>query len=81
MSLLIEDAETVATIRRLADRDGRTPEDVVRQAVKAAAVVAADHAPIPLRQRFQAIGDEWAKVEKTGEKADKAFFDSLGGDL
>jgi hypothetical protein len=49
MSLLIEDAETVATIRRLADRDGRTPEDGVRQVVKAAAVVAADHAPTPLR--------------------------------
>jgi len=37
MSLSIEDANIVAAIRELADKAGRSPENVVREAVAAAA--------------------------------------------
>jgi len=32
-----------------------------------------------LVERLKAIGDRYARYRETGRKADKAFFDDLGG--
>lgn len=69
----------MATVRRLADRDGRNPDDVARQAVKAAA-----EREVETQRRRSAIAElqrEYASWPATGLKADKAFFDDLGGGL
>ncbi len=34
---------------------------------------------IALLERLKRIGDRYARYRKTGRKADKAFFDDLGG--
>ncbi len=40
-----------------------------------------DNEKLPLRIRLKKITDEIAKYPDTGEKADKAFFDELSGEL
>ena len=79
MSLTIKDAETVGLIHRLARESGSSAEEIVRRAMKAE-----EEREERVRQRMEAIRDlqeSWAKVPKSGLKADKAFFDDLGGDL
>jgi antitoxin VapB len=83
MSLTIEDPETVAAIRRLADESEQSVEEVLRdavEAVRAARRVRDDR----LAKRMAALKDiqeRYARMPKSGLKADKAFFDEIGGNL
>lgn len=79
MSLTINDAETVGLIHRLARESGSSAEEIVRRAMKAE-----EEREERVRQRMEAIRelqDRYASWPDSGLKADKAFFDDLGGGL
>jgi antitoxin VapB len=79
MGLVITDAETIGLIRRLAQESGSTTEEVVRRAIKAEQE--REERVRTLMQAAEEIQESWAAVPKSGLKADKAFFDDLGGHL
>lgn len=79
MGLTIRNTETVETIHRLARESGSTAEDVVRRAMEAEA-----EREKQVRQRMaeiKVLQDRYASWPDSGLKADKAFFDDLGGGL
>ncbi|KQT64284.1 MULTISPECIES: type II toxin-antitoxin system VapB family antitoxin [unclassified Aureimonas] len=79
MSLTIRNAETVDMIQRLARESGSTAEDVVRRAMEAELLrqVEVDR----IFRDVTRIQEEFASLPPTGLKADKAFFDDLGGNV
>ena len=79
MSLLIDDEDTVAAIRRLAGETGRSEADVVRMAVEAESQRAEEAAR--RHRAIRSLQDEVRSWAPTGMAADKAFFDDLGGGL
>ena len=79
MSLLIDDENTVAAIRRLAGETGRSEADVVRMAVEAEARRTEEAAR--RHRAIRRLQDEVGGWARTGLTADKAFFDDLGGSL
>jgi antitoxin VapB len=79
MSLLIDDPETVAAIEALADSKKLSVADAVKDAITNEQLRVAQHAE--RRARMKALGDKIAQYPPTGLKADKVFFDELGGNL
>lgn len=79
MGLMIRDIETIDTIQRLARESGSTAEEVVRRAMQAEEE--REERVRELTQAAKEIQTRWAAVPKSGLKADKAFFDDLGGGL
>jgi antitoxin VapB len=79
MAFSIKDEATDAAVRRLAKLKNKSLTDAVREAAENEYRRA--RAEIPLVERLKAIGDRYAAYPKTGEKADKAFYDQLGDDL
>ncbi len=84
MAFHIRDPETDRIVRDLASKTGATLTDAVREAAaeKLARVERmrerADKRP--LRDQIREIQERVAARGKTGQKADKAFFDWLSGD-
>jgi antitoxin VapB len=79
MTLSIRDAATDRLVRTLAKRKGVGLTEAIRLAVGAELGRLDDEQP--LRQRVAAIRRAVLARRRTGERADKAFFDDLSGDL
>lgn len=79
MPLYIKDDETADLVATLARQRGVTKQAAVRLAVTAELERAAQ--TIPLRDRMAAWRAQHPMPPATGNKADKAFFDALSGDL
>jgi antitoxin VapB len=79
MSLLIDDPDTLAAIEALADSTNLSIADAVKTAITNEQLRMAQHAE--RLARMKALGDKIAEYPPTGLKADKAFFDELGGNL
>ena len=79
MSLLIDDPETLAAIAALAASKKLSTEDAVRDAVERERERLEHEASFA--RRMKALGDKIAQYPPTGLKADKVFFDELGGNL
>ena len=78
MPLFIKDAETTELVTALANLRGVSKKEAVRQAVSAE--LARTVRPVPIRQRLEQFWADHPLPAKTGEVADKAFFDDLSGD-
>jgi antitoxin VapB len=78
MTLSIRDAATDKLVRALAKRKGVGLTEAVRLAVGAELSRLDDERP--LRERVAAIRRAVVARGRTGERADKAFFDELSGD-
>ena len=79
MPLYIKDDATAALVAELAKKRGVSKQDAVRLAVQAELERIAE--AIPLRERIATWRKEHPLPPPTGQKADKAFFDDLSGDL
>jgi len=79
MPLYIKDDATAALVAQLAKQRGVSKQDAVRLAVQAELDRIAE--AIPLRERIAAWRREHPMPPPTGQKADKAFFDDLSGEL
>ena len=79
MTLSIRDAATDKLVRALAKRKGVGLTEAVRLAVGAELSRLDDERP--LRERVAAIRRAVVARGRTGERADKAFFDDLSGGL
>jgi antitoxin VapB len=74
MAVHIKDKETDRLVRRLAAHEKVGLTEAVKRAV------AQRLSSCLLLQRVRAIQDDVAGYPKTGQKADKAFFDAISGD-
>lgn len=79
MPLYIKDDVTAELVAQLAQLRGLTKQDAVRLAVQAELDRARQ--AVPLRERFAALRAVHPLPPRTGETADKAFFDDLSGGL
>lgn len=79
MPLYIKDNTTAELVAQLAKKRGVSKQDAVRLAVQAELERIAE--AIPLRERIAAWRKEHPMPPLTGQKADKAFFDDLSGEL
>ena len=77
--LYIKDDATAELVAQLAKKRGVSKQDAVRLAVQAELDRIAG--AIPLRERIEAWRKEHPMPPPTGQKADKAFFDDLSGEL
>lgn len=79
MAFSVEDEATDAAVRRLAKIKNKDLAETIREAVEK------EYAEInredSLVDRLGRLGDRLAAYPSTGLKADKAFFDDLGGNL
>lgn len=75
MTLSIKDPKAVAAIESLALLKGASLDDAVREACERELERLQHKATF--MERIKPIQDEFAKYPRTGEKADKAFYDSL----
>lgn len=78
MPFHIADPETDRIVRELARLTGRSLTDTVRQAARAE--LERLHRSVPLTERLARLSQEIRSHGTTGQRADKAFFDSLSGD-
>ncbi|MCB8879099.1 type II toxin-antitoxin system VapB family antitoxin [Acidisoma cellulosilytica] len=78
MPLYIKDNETARLVAELAAERGITKQAAVRLAVKAE--LSRTAASLPLRQRMSVWRAQHPLPAATGDRADKAFFDSLDGE-
>lgn len=78
MAYSIKDPETDRIIRELARVKGKPILDSIREACENE--LKRESAKIPLWDRLQPLVRRVASARKTGERADKAFFDELSGD-
>ncbi len=78
MPLYIKDDETARLVAKLAALRGVSKREAVRMAVQAELDRAAE--AIPLRERFAALRRAHPLPPRTGQTADKAFFDELSGE-
>ena len=78
MPLYIRDDVTAGLVAELAKQRGFTKQDAVRVAVTAE--LERSKAAIPLRQRFADLRAAHPLPPKTGQQADKEFFDGLSGE-
>jgi antitoxin VapB len=78
MPLYIKDDATANLVAKLAKLRGTTKQAAVHSAVQAELDRAAE--AIPLRERFAALRRTHPLPPRTGEVADKAFFDDLSGE-
>lgn len=79
MPLYIKDDATAELVAQLAKKRGVSKQAAVRLAVQAELERITE--AIPLRERIAAWRNEHPMPPPTGQKADKAFFDDLSGDL
>jgi antitoxin VapB len=79
MTLSIRDKATDALVRRLAKKKQVGLTEAVRLAV--ANELGRLEQEAPLRDRIAALRRSIVARGRTGETANKAFFDALGGDL
>ena len=76
--LQIRDLRVDALARQLAKRRKSSMTEAVRVALENE--LARMEAPLPLRERLSPLIDRLASRPRTGAKADKGFFDELGGE-
>jgi antitoxin VapB len=76
--LYIKDDTTAALVAELAKKQGVSKQDAVRMAVQAE--LARITQAVPLRERIAAWRKEHPMPLRTGQKADKSFFDDLSGE-
>lgn len=79
MAFSVKDATTDAAVRRLAKLKNTSLTDTIREAVVNEYQRAMGD--IPLQERLAALSRRYQAYPKTGEAADKSFFDDLSGDL
>jgi len=79
MPLYIKDDYTAGLVDQLARLRGLSKQDAVKMAVQAELDRAANL--VPLRDRFAAVRAEHPLPPSTGERADKAFFDEVAGEI
>jgi antitoxin VapB len=79
MPLYIKDDATAELVAQLAKKRGVSKQDAVRLAVQAELERIAQ--AVPLRERIAAWRKDHPMPPPTGQKADKAFFDDLSGEL
>lgn len=77
MPLYIKDDATAELVTQLAKLRGLSKQDAVKLAVRAELDRTAP--AVPLRDRFAALRAAHPLPPRTGEVADKAFFDELSG--
>jgi len=78
MAFHVRDQQTDAMVRELARKRQIGLTDAIRIAV--GAELRRDVEATPLLERIRAIRAEVSRRNRTGLKADKAFFDELSGD-
>ena len=78
MTFYVKDPATDRAVRRLAKLKGKTLTETIREAVEKE-YTALDRKK-PLRERLRPLQERVAKIPRTGEVADKAFYDELSGD-
>lgn len=78
MAFHVRDRETDALVRELARKRQVGLTDAVKLAVSAE--LRRDVEATPMLERIRAICTEVDQRQRTGRKADKAFFDGLSGD-
>lgn len=78
MAFSVRDKVTDAKVRELARLRGKGITETIREAVEKE--LRAARRPRPLAARLHAITQQYRQFPATGEKADKVFFDALGGD-
>jgi antitoxin VapB len=78
MAFHVRDQETDALVRELARKRQVGLTDAIKLAV--GAELRRETEATPILERIRAIRAEVAQRERTGLKADKAFFDELSGD-
>ncbi len=79
MAYSIKDARTDRIIRELAKVKGKPILDSIREACENE--LQRERAKTPLWERLQPLIQRVASAPKTGERANKAFFDDLSGDV
>ena len=79
MPLYIKDDDTARLVDQLTRLRGLSKQDAVKMAVQAELDRAANL--VPLRDRFAAVRAEHPLPPSTGERADKAFFDEVAGEI
>jgi antitoxin VapB len=78
MPLYIKDETTTRLVNELARRRGLTKQRAVRLAVEAE--LAREERVVPLRERLIRFWEANPLPPRTGQDADKAFFDELSGE-
>jgi antitoxin VapB len=78
MPLYIKDETTTRLVNELARRRGVTKQGAVRLAVEAE--LAREESSVPLRERLTRLWEANPLPPRTGQEADKAFFDALSGE-
>ena len=79
MAFSVTDKATDAAVRKLARLKNRTLTAAIREAAENEIRRLAQ--AIPLSDRLPILAERHAACPKTGERADKAFHDDLGGGL
>jgi antitoxin VapB len=79
LPLYVKDDTTARLVDRLARLRGLSKQDAVKLAVRAE--LDRTEAVVALRDRFSALRSAHPLPPRTGDAADKAFFDKLSGDL
>lgn len=80
MAINLRNSKTEALVRELARRRGIGLTEAVHEAVEEAVQRAAGKAPgESLRERLQPLFERLERYPRTGQKADKAFFDEMWG--
>lgn len=77
MAFSVRDQATDAAVRQLARIKNKGLTETVREAVENELRRTQEEAS--LTERLKAIGDRFATYPRTGKRANKAFFDDLGG--
>lgn len=77
MAFSVKDKTTDAKVRELARLRGKGITETIREAVENE--LRSARRKLPLAARLEAIGEKYRRFPETGKKADKAFFDELGG--
>ncbi|MFO1170807.1 MAG: type II toxin-antitoxin system VapB family antitoxin [Hyphomicrobiaceae bacterium] len=81
MVFYIKDPATDRAVRRLSKATGKSLTEAVKEAVvEKLARVEKEQTDVPMSQRLEALAREFAKIPKSGKKADKAFYDWLSGE-
>jgi antitoxin VapB len=78
MTFYVKDPATDRAVRRLAKLKGKTLTETIREAVEKE--FSSLDRKKPLRERLRPLQERVAKIPRTGEVADKAFYDELSGD-
>jgi antitoxin VapB len=78
MAYSIKDPATDRIIRQLAKAKGKSILDSSREACENE--LKREYEKVPLWERLQPLVRRVAQAPKTGQRADKAFFDALSGD-